>query len=390
MVKISNLKTDTENETVTFDVENCHSSLVNAIRRTILTDVETVGFSTENYNDSTIKIVENTSALTNEIILGRIGLLPINFENIKEYDPEKYKFTLNVHNTGTSIIDVTTKDIEITNMVTNKKEDNSKFFPVNRITKDPILLNRLKPSPDGNGEKLVFEGKSIIGMGSEHIRFSPVSCICFINKQDPQKVEKALTDYLEENKDKASVSELKKTFTLEEADFYYYTNENDEPNVFEFTIESCGVLDPMQIFRETVKKLKLRVQNFDSQLNKYLSNQESNIEIKNTDGVMDGTDIYIKNETHTLGYLLQNSIYESSKNKNNDVFVGYINPHPLENIIILKIDNSNINEIKIILNDAIKFINKEIDDITESMDGPKPKKKKPKFMVKTTTKVSEK
>lgn len=114
MVKISGLTNDAENESISFVLEDCHSSLANSIRRTIITDVETVGFSTENYLDSSIKIIENTSALTNEIILGRIGLLPVFFENIKDYDPEKFKFSLKVQNTNSSIIDVTTKDIDAT------------------------------------------------------------------------------------------------------------------------------------------------------------------------------------------------------------------------------------------------------------------------------------
>lgn len=396
MVQISGLTTDAENETISFVLEDCHPSLANSLRRTIITDVETVSFSTDNYLESSVKIIENTSALTNEIILGRIGLLPVFFENINDYDPEKYKFSLKVQNKQSSIIDVTTKDIVITNMETNKTEDNSKFFPVNKITNDPILLVRLKPSPDGNGETLEFEGKSVIGTGSEHIRFSPVSCVCFVNKQDPSKVEKAMLEYIEKNKESGTEEQLKKTFILEEADYHFFTDENDEPNRFDFTIESCGVLEPVNILREAIKKLKLRVINFDQELNKFFSNQQSVIDIKKTDGVMDGTDVHIRNENHTLGYLLQSSIYrspENQKNEDNELFVGYINPHPLENVIILRINNSDINEIKKIISNGIKYINSSLDKINESIDGPKPKKKKLKFVVKPkkdTAKTEEK
>ena len=102
---------------------------------------------------------------------------------------------------------------------------------------------------------------------------------------------------------------------------------------------------------------------------------------------MDGTDVHIKNENHTLGYLLQSSIYRSPENQKNDpdseLFVGYINPHPLENVIILRINNSDINEIKKIISNGIKYINSCLDNTSESIDGPKPKKKKLKFVVKS-------
>ena len=71
------------------------------------------------------------------------------------------------------------------NMDTGKEEDNQTFFPMNPITKDNILITRLKPTPDGKGEHIHIEGKCSRGVGKEHIRFSPVS-IVFINKIDPK------------------------------------------------------------------------------------------------------------------------------------------------------------------------------------------------------------
>ena len=63
---------------------------------------------------------------------------------------------------------------------------NQVFFPKDPITGDNILITRLKPTPDGAGEQIHIEGKCSIGTGKEHIRFSPVSKIVFINKIDPE------------------------------------------------------------------------------------------------------------------------------------------------------------------------------------------------------------
>ena len=63
---------------------------------------------------------------------------------------------------------------------------------------------------------------------------------------------------------------------------------------------------------------------------KSVSDTESLIEIKESKTLMKAFDVSIQHETHTLGHLLQSYINRVFKEKN--IFVGYINPHPLENI----------------------------------------------------------
>ena len=50
-------------DTLKFDVANCSTSFVNAIRRSIITDIETISFNTEDYINSDLKIIHNTSSL---------------------------------------------------------------------------------------------------------------------------------------------------------------------------------------------------------------------------------------------------------------------------------------------------------------------------------------
>ena len=114
--------------------------------------------------------------------LKSIGLIPVNTQNIDSFDVTKYKFIIDVENTSNIPIDITTKDIKILNLETDTFENNESFFPRNPITKDYILINRLKPTPYGAGEKLHLEGKASKGIGKTHIRYSPVSNVCFINK----------------------------------------------------------------------------------------------------------------------------------------------------------------------------------------------------------------
>jgi len=347
-------------DTLKFDVENSNSSFVNSLRRIILTDIETIGFRTDEYENSDIKMIENTSSLHNEFLLHRIGLIPVYTKDISSYDPTKYKFTLDVNNPTQQIIDITTKNIKILNIETNTLENTEDFFPKNPITKDNILITRLKPTPDGVGEKIKFEGFSSKGIGKEHIRFSPVSNSCFTNKIDPKRLEEEFKLYAAEHSD-IEASKLKHKFTLEESERCFYINENGDPNVFEFTIESCGVMKPKEILVEGLNKIKLKIKNFMIELEKSLSNTDSLINIKETKALMTAFDITINNENHTLGHLLQSHINELYKAKN--IFVGYMNPHPLEKKIIFRIKVDNIKAVKEIFTKTCSEITKQCESL---------------------------
>ena len=125
-------------DVLSFTLEGVDVSLANAIRRTILADCESVSFSTEDYLNSDLKILKNTTSLHNEFILHRLGLIPVNIPNKKEFKPDKYLFKLNKKNNTGGTISVTTNDFEVINTETNKPEDTKTFFPLDPITKEPI------------------------------------------------------------------------------------------------------------------------------------------------------------------------------------------------------------------------------------------------------------
>lgn len=354
MISFSNLNND-DPEILTFDVENCSSSFVNAIRRTIITDVTTISFNVDDYQNSDLTVIKNTTSLHNEFILHRLGLVPIFTDNLSTYNPDTYKFILNKTNNTQNIINITTNDIEILNLETNQKEDNEKFFPRNKITGEHILLLKLKPNPSGEGQSIHIEGKSSKGTGKQHIRYSPVSNVLFINKKNTDLVNAEFSkfvDNLESDRGtKFSDNELKKlanVFNIEQAERLFHTDENNDPNKFEFTIETIGVLTPKQILASSMRVLEDKLQFIIIELEKELSSQKSLIKIKESECVMKAFDIIIKNESHTIGNLLQSYINRLFIDKN--IFVGYMNPHPLQNEIFLRIKADDINVIKDVIN----------------------------------------
>jgi len=377
-----------EPDTLKFDLSNCSSSFVNAIRRSIITDVETISFNTEDYENSDLKIIENTTSLHNEFILHRMGLIPIYSDNVATYNPDTYKFTLKKENKTQNIIDVTTNDIQVLNLETNELEDSEKFFPKNEITGDHILIVKLKPNPNGEGQKIHMEGKSSKGVGSTHIRFSPVSNVLFINKQDPEKVNSEFSNYIQVLQqqngvtfNEAETKKLAKRFQIEKAERLFYTDENNDPNVFEFVIETCGVLKPHRILIESLSAVESRLKNFITEIENSLSGKPSNIKIKDSESVMKAFDIIIQNENHTLGNLVQSYINKDYKDQN--IFVGYMNPHPLKKEIFFRIKSDDINTVKdIIVTTTSKLIdtfNRLRNEVLKQFEGKivfKPKKKK--------------
>ena len=346
-----------DSNTIQFEIHNLDLSLVNSLRRIIISEVPTVGFRTEPYTKSTIKIIKNTSSLHNEFISHRIGMIPIGFKDVDNYDPLEYKFILKIRNETSEIINVTTKDIKV--MKLDKESDTYKqiselernsFFPPDSISKDYILINRLKPdtSGKGDGEELHIEATAVVSNGYENARWSPVSEASFNNKIDDTKKDEILQQikdtFKAKNDGNMTADEetaLEHRFNIFEANRIYHTNDKNEPNIFEFRIESIGILNPKTIFLKALNILEKKINNFLINL----KNNNDTITIKNSRALQDTIDIIILDEDHTLGNLIQShfNYYDElnnenfSENKDNINYIGYYEPHPLDNKIILRI-----------------------------------------------------
>ena len=80
MAKVFDLKE--EDGVMTFTIANIDVSYVNAIRRTILSDIPIVCFKTTPYEQNKANIVINTTRLNNEILKQRLSCIPIFIKNL--------------------------------------------------------------------------------------------------------------------------------------------------------------------------------------------------------------------------------------------------------------------------------------------------------------------
>ena len=128
-------------ETLTFDVNNLSHSLVNAIRRLIISDVETIAFRTEYGKQSDIVIHKNTSSLHNEFLANRISLVPIHIPShqIQSFSPDNLEFFIQEKNNSTNSMDITTEHIQVRDISKStptllSKAARKELFPPDKIT----------------------------------------------------------------------------------------------------------------------------------------------------------------------------------------------------------------------------------------------------------------
>jgi DNA-directed RNA polymerase subunit L/DNA-directed RNA polymerase alpha subunit len=341
--------------TLKFQLVNTHVSYANTLRRIILTEVPSVGFRAEILKDgstSDIKITKNTTAMSNEMLAHRISLVPVHADP-KAWNPDAYEFELNVDNTSDKSLDVKVSDIDVYQVKDGERTrvPNTQFFHPDSITKDTCLLAVLKPATNASSpESVAFTAKATVGIGREHIRFSPV-CQCsysYTRDENPEKRKEIFNMWLDRNK-KLSPTEvendstrkelLEREFETMEAARCYVTDEKGEANSFDFVIESVGVFNPMDILIESLKVAEtkcIKYAAFDK------GDLPESVSLQPTKKEARGFDIYFQNEDHTLGNLLttwldDNYLDPNGLRENTIQYCGYCVPHPLRDEMLMTI-----------------------------------------------------
>ena len=303
----------------TFEVHDIDLSIINGIRRTILTDIPIPGIIGETVDniDPTVDIIVNTCPLHNEIITHRIGLVPICLKEaeIESYEDGSIELELNVINEGNKIEAITTKNIKAKrNGVDISDKELNELFPANPISKDNILITRLR-----TGEQLHFKAQLVKKTARFNASFNPVSLCNFSYIQDPEEAAK-----------KEGVLDKERA---------YYKNRFGDPTAFLMDIEHINInVAPKYLINKAleiiIERLNiLRANLFKDDIIKITQFQE----IENT------YEFFIEDEDDTIGNIIQSvlhSLYIRDKKKFNEQtcsYIGYICPHPLKSLLVIRI-----------------------------------------------------
>lgn len=342
---------------LTARVSGVDVSLVNALRRIILSKLPNVGFRFDaSYHgpDQSIQIEKNDSPLHNEYMMHRISLIPIHLsmKEIDEWDPERYRFVIHKESSaGIPHEEVTTKDIRVIDAATGKEQEglHERLFPPCPITKEHIVLTKLK---EGKGSAFRSQMRAEVNTASTNASFGMVSLCTFSNVVDEKAAEKAREKLRETNseEDKEEVEKRLRQFETLEIQRKYTINKYKEPCLFDFKVHSeCAVTAPEIVSRG----IELLIQD----ITQLLDREPEALQISERLFAMIMTDV-----THTEGNVLQATLFnhlvrgdvppfESAQvpKRLRDygiTYIGYTNPHPLENKVVLKFAGKHIETLE--------------------------------------------
>ena len=356
--------------TLRFRLAGVNVSIANALRRIILSEIPTVIFKTEPFAESKMTIEKNTTRLNNEIIKQRFSCIPIHIEDTT-FPLDDHEVELDVANTSGSIQFVTTRDLKIKNTTNDRYlADDAvfKIFPPDPITKDWIIIARLRPrTSTAGGEALKLKSKLDIGIAKTNSAYNVVSTCSYRAAPDPVAMNAAWTEY-DKMKSKENKTDWEEIRDTAKTDWLLLDGKRHVlQNVFDFVIESVGVFDNADIVYRgcdvMIHKLKTFMENIQAQPELI---QESNVTIDNC------VDVTLHGEDYTLGKVIEYVIYEKHfnlpSNASSDktvTYCGFNKPHPHIDESIIRIgfntsrDTTEITEILVAAaNHAIKIFEK--------------------------------
>ena len=398
-------------------------SIINGIRRTLLTDIPTIAFKTDDHlSEKDIEIVSNTTSLHNEMLLQRISLIPI-YLNPDDY-MKNYLFELKVTHTDKKPFQfVTTNDMNIYPLLPDIQkridnldlEDEDNDFeeldnllnsnnpanydmnnPLNQSNKDKILrpfkfrgkknyilISELKNT---NSEDLKQEihlfGSPSVSIGKENSRFQSVSCATSSFLKDEDLIETIFKERLELQNitDKDEIEVFRKRFMLSESEKYYHRDFENEPYRYNFKIKSCHYFNSSDLFKRAITILIDKMKNLKLSFIKLLQQGETSISSLK---VNDFTYHYIINdEGHTLGNIIQSHIARRCINDKSILkLCGYKKSHPLEESIKLYVsvnpkhkimkenEQNRFQKITSFIMDEIENIHQELKVLLEACDS---------------------
>lgn len=374
--KINNISK--ENSLLTFELSGSESygldkSVVNFIRRSLLTDVPTVAFRYNQHNlIKDINITENTGTLHNEMITQRISLIPLYL------DPDNYKnnylFELKVKHDNTKLFKfVTSEDFNIYPLTSHikkrldnyeddlnkseldeilnsknyenydfknplsKKNKENIFRPfIFRETKNYCLITELKnTNAEDLSQGINLYGVPSISTGMENANFQPVSKVLYTFLKNDDLIESIWKERIKIEKiDPENQEMMKKKFILNESERYYHRDIHNEPYKYKFEIESSHYNNSEQLFIKTLQIIIDQIDYLKISFLHLLQEKENCISVSKINDVI--FHFIINNTGHSMGNLIQNHIVRRCIDDDSLLqLCGYKKSHPLEESIKL-------------------------------------------------------
>jgi DNA-directed RNA polymerase subunit L len=363
--------------TLTFTMSGLDVSYANALRRTIISDIPVIVFKTAPHEENKCNILINTSRLNNEIVKQRLGCIPICMKDI-DIPLKNYLLEIDVENKTDTTLIVTTKDFKIKNLTTNsylEESDLRKIFPpfIPPTGKDEYFIDFLKLRPKLSdeipGERIKLTCEFSVSTARYDSMYNVTGTCSYGCTPDPEKIAQELAirkqTWKDEGKnDKEIKFEADNWVLLEGMRFV-------KKYSFDFIIQSIGIYENIDIIS---KACGILIDKFNN-LSKINDNDELEIEPSHTT-LENSYDIILENEDYTIGNILHYELYSTFYTDLKTLsYVGFKKMHPHDSHSIIRLafasEQSNKNNIKIMLAQIIKEINRKLTKLQQWFDSKK-------------------
>lgn len=328
-----------EKSTLKFRLSGVNTSIANALRRIMISEIPCVVFRTAPYAENKVDIEINTSRMNNELIKQRISCIPIHISDTN-FPIGNYIVELDKKNNSDVITFATSEDFEIRDIQTGAllpKTTVSKIFPPDQLTGDYIDITRLRPKiiTNSDGEHLKLTAKFDIGSAKEDGSFGIVSTCAYAATPDRLRIDDEIksmtanlkTKGLSQDEIEYQVKDWKllkgQTFTIVDS--------------FDFLIKTIGQFKNIDIvFRASHVMI--------AKLTKFKSTIASTPElIKPSETTIPNSfDITLEGEDYTLGKAIEYVLYSQHYDPYGKLthamnFCGFRKPHPHIDISIIRV-----------------------------------------------------
>jgi DNA-directed RNA polymerase subunit L len=374
MAKVFDLKE--EDGLMSFTISNIDVSYVNAIRRTILSDIPIVCFKTTPYEENKANILINTTRLNNEILKQRLSCIPICISNLEDTPIKNYLLEVDVENKIDVTVIVTTKDFNIKDISSNTYLDEGEqkkifppFIPPTGSGEYYIDFVRLRPriSDEIPGERIKFTCEFSVSTARDDSMFNVTGTCAYGFSPDPEKMAEQLEirkqKWKDEDKKEAEIKFEAANWKLLEGLRYV------KKNSFDFVLQTVGIYENEQII---IKSSQILLQKFEV-FKKSLMQDE--VEIKPSENTMENCyDITLENEDYTIGNILNYELYTIFYT---DVklldYVGFkkLHPHDLNSLLRVALTDKtkSVSTVKTMLAKVIDEAITKIEGIKGCFDG---------------------
>jgi len=374
-MSLSIVNPKSENGTLSFvvagdETKGLDVSIVNSLRRILLSEIPTVAFRTDEGTKLDIKMEVNHTSLHNEFLLHRVSLIPLFIDpkdfnrnllfhlSVKHDGPDPFKFVttedFNIYplkedideDTDLSILDINNYDLKKKLSNDEKRNCLRPFVDPFNGTDNYIMITELKNTntPD-TFQELSLYGVPSLSTGKEHSRWSAVSNASYTYLKNDELFQQVAKDKCDMKGITTDEERTKYIHSLElsESERYFYKDINGDPNKYEFTIATMHYLSSKDLFLQANEIMMDKLMMVKEHLIQMVKGGETTIMVKqhtNTSGTEADNvyDFIITEQDDTLGNVLQSHIVKHFITDESLIsFCGYKRSHPLEEFITLTI-----------------------------------------------------